>query len=380
MAAACTSMDIHDRRLAISKASASKISKPSPSPHTLRSLSASASSANADLSPPSSSPQRQLPSSITSSPSRPIAKVVNADPSSFRRVVQELTGTTTTSSPSSTSSAGASPRAPSRLQRFAPAPLRAAMRNGVPDHSQQTLLEQMQHHQASQMLLLQQHIPEVGPPSPPLSFLQVSSSNSNFMYNTTPQFGNPNPNPGSEPSHQFGNPNAGFSQSLPMLSPHLLSPLPALTPSDSTWANPIEGMSHSPKFMASTLNPLPPLLPLPNFSTSSSNNGYGNGLLAKPVYTSREPNDGVSTRLHGSHVANSLVTAQGHFLPPLLSTPTGFNGVLPPWSPSPLPFSPGSFPPSPGSGLPMATVGPLATNVQFNTQNRRDVGAFFPSF
>ncbi|KAI5074913.1 hypothetical protein GOP47_0010874 [Adiantum capillus-veneris] len=366
MAAACTSMEIHDRRLAISKASASKISKPSASP-VLKGLSASASASAS--SPASSSPPRQLPSSITSSPSRPIAKVVNADPSSFRRVVQELTGTTTPSlaSPSSTTSAGTSPRLPSRLQRIAPPPLRAAMRNSVPEHQQQqTLLEQMQQqrHQASQMFLLQQHhMAKVGPlSSPPLSFPDVSSSNPNY---NTPQFGKATPNHGSEPAPQIGNPNSNFSQSLPMLSPHLLSPLPALTPGDSTWANPIEALAHSPKL--STSSSLPPLLPLPNLSTSSSNNGYGNGLLAKPTYTSKGLNDGLSVRpLPGSFVMNSVVKSEGQPLPPLLSTPlqtTGFNGVLPPWSPSPLPFSPGSFPPSPGLGPPTM---PQVNNGQFN--------------
>lgn len=347
MAVACTAMEVHDRRLSISKASASKISKPSP---VLKNLSQSSSSPSSSAS----SPPSQLPSSITSSPSRPIAKVVKADPSSFRRVVQELTGTTfpSTSSPSSQPLRGLS-----RLHRIAPPPLRSGVRTLQDPHHHQTLLEQMQHQQASHMHLLQQHLPKVGPLSPTLSFAE---------------FGNPNPNPISDPSAQLGNPNPNFTQSLPMLSPHLLSPLPALTPGDNTWANPIDVISQSPKPMISSSS-LPPLLPLPNLSTGNYNNGHGNALLAKPVHTSNVYGDAMWMK--PTPPMSSILSSHAQALPPLLSTPpppwlmphTSSMNVLPPWSPSPIPFSPGLFPPSPGHGAPPMAAAPHVNNANPNS-------------
>ncbi|KAH7294971.1 hypothetical protein KP509_27G026900 [Ceratopteris richardii] len=468
MATACTSMDLQDRRLSVSKASASKISKspPSASASTFhRGLSAAASSllppsvpapaaavptaasfsssSAAGSAIPSSapSPPRQLPSSITSSPSRPIAKVVNADPSSFRRVVQELTGT----NPSPTAGGSAAPAAPvttprgsSRLHRFAPPPLRAGLRNSLselpqhpppPSQQQTALLEQMRYQQASQMLLQnqqqhhqqsqQQHLQQNQQQQQHLQQNQQHHLHQNQQHNLhqnhqqhlhhsqqqihqphqrsahkvgavssspslplpaftnhpiakpTTQFGDSNldsvplPLPIAESTNRYSNlgPTSNPFQTLPMLSPHLLSPLPPLTVDDSAWAGPIEPLPSSINSLPNVSSaPLPP----PQMPATLPSSGYGGSSLPRPTYCVESHN---MPAPQSRPPSGSFPSSLGQLPSPLLSTstqPAGFTGVLPPWSPSPLPFSPGAFPLSPGLGPPSPLFGTVQINPYMN--------------
>eukprot|EP00249_Psilotum_nudum_P014116 c24676_g1_i2 orf=343-1326(-) len=151
---------------------------------------------------------------------KPVAKIYNADPSDFRRVVQELTGTNREAVGAARTVRDSMPSAPrpSRLQRIAPPPLRPAIPvsrtvQQTPEYvsSMQPSLHGHNHHQQG----------------------SIPTSLGTFRHQQAAQ----------------------NMPSLPMLSPRLFGPLPALTPGDNAWANPLElAAGHS----GSATNVLPP--------------------------------------------------------------------------------------------------------------------------
>ncbi|KAJ7297448.1 hypothetical protein O6H91_05G110400 [Diphasiastrum complanatum] len=125
-------------------------------------------------------------------------KVYNTDPTSFRNLVQELTGTAAgpssvvvSSSLSSTSSSSVSRPASTRLQKIAPPPLKTFPFSGM----------------------AQQSLPPLSPTSPKLNPNSFNNAASSFPKMLSP---------------------------IPILSPHTFSPLPVLTPSDGMWPNPLD--------------------------------------------------------------------------------------------------------------------------------------------
>eukprot|EP00250_Pteridium_aquilinum_P026384 c32930_g1_i1 orf=1-999(-) len=303
--AAATAMDLNDRRLSVSKSSSSRISKPSSVAKKLGNL---------------------LPASAASSRAAPT--FVNTDTNSFRRVVQELTGTP----PPSTSSSPVRDNAkPSRLQRIAPPPLRPI--HHQQDQQNQHLLQQQQqqrHQQASDLPPFQQQHhqymqydfnaqnsiqrqhnqswpPTLGPFSPPIPYTQVSNPN-HSPYS--------NPNPSHSPQY-YQNTNSLA------LSPHLLSPLPALTPGDNTWANPLDVIP-SPRPVSNSASLLSPSLPSPSMNGSSQN---GSNVFEWP--------------------SSSAPTSHGH---PLLPSSSSGQALLP-----------SHLPPSPGAPIPLPPFSPSAS-------------------
>ncbi|KAJ7513903.1 hypothetical protein O6H91_23G019100 [Diphasiastrum complanatum] len=115
-------------------------------------------------------------------------RVYNTDPTSFRNLVQELTGTP--AAPALASSSMSRP-ANTRLQKIAPPPLKT-----FPFPA-----------------MAQQPLPLLSPTSQNLSPNSFNNAASSFPIMLSP---------------------------IPILSPHTFSPLPVLSPSDGAWPNPLD--------------------------------------------------------------------------------------------------------------------------------------------
>eukprot|EP00249_Psilotum_nudum_P014117 c24676_g2_i1 orf=721-1701(-) len=230
---------------------------------------------------------------------KPVAKIYNADPSEFRRVVQELTGTNKEVVAAATERESIPPAPkPSRLQRIAPPPLRPA----IP--TSRTI----------------QQTPE-----------NVSSLQSLPSGNNNQQQGN-SPTSLGMIQHQQSAQNV---PSLPMLSPRLFGPLPVLTPGDNAWANPLElAVTHSGSVTSSLTSQSAPI----------EGKGFSRSLDATVV--SQTPQLLPSSAAAGPpSAAPRLPWSTAIWSPRFLPSPLPLSpNFLPPLSPSLVPpISPGVF-------------------------------------
>lgn len=265
---------------------------------------------------------KKPPLSSSNNQQRPSPTVVTADPSNFRHVVQQLTGT----APSSIQYHPPPPPPSSRLRKFAPPPLKPHPPL-FPLHE-----ENLHHHRPkTKQNLSPLHLkpPQQPPQQPQPTHLinfphhSLQPPNSNHR-DTTTTINDICAFSSSQLDHSFSPP------TLPMLSPGLLSALPTLTPRDNAWVDPLDAI---PPLSTQLTTTLPSLL----HNDSNGDNHPHKEMMNFPSPASR-------------------------FRATFLSSPRF------PLSPFP-PISPGFFPPSPGIVLGSLCGGATCPNGTKNLGN-----------